>query len=83
MSRGGPIMPVPGDAPKVGEMYRHYKGDDYKVLDLALNSNDDEWMVVYEPIYDEPVAHLFTRPLSEWHEMVEWEGKMVPRFSKI
>ncbi len=76
-------MPVPENAPKEGEIYRHYKGDDYKVLDLALHSNDDEWMVVYEPIYDEPVAHLFTRPLSEWREMVEWEGEVVPRFVKV
>lgn len=67
----------------VGEVYAHYKkGDLYKVTALALHSNDEEWMVVYEPLYKEPAAALFTRPLREWGERVEWEGAQVLRFAK-
>ena len=73
---------IPADAPKAGEIYRHYKGDSYKVLDVALHS-DDTWNVVYEPIYDNAVAKFFTRPLREWSEMVEWQGKKVERFVKV
>lgn len=76
-------MPLPTDAPKVGETYRHYKSDLYRVTALALHSNDDEWMVVYEPLYANPDVPLFTRPLREWREKVEWEGKTVERFTLI
>lgn len=79
----GNVVPLPADAPKVGEVYQHYKGDQYRVKLLALHSNDDEWMVVYEPLYENPDAPLFTRPLHEWRESVEWEGVMVERFMKV
>lgn len=88
MSRGTTV-PLPADAPHKGEVYQHYKGDLYKVHELALHSNDDEWMVVYEPMYENPVAKLFTRPLREWREVVDlpaqagWEGKKVERFTLI
>lgn len=76
-------MPLPADAPKVGETYQHYKGDSYQVKLLALHSNDQEWMVVYEPLYENPDAPFFTRPLREWSEEVEWEGKIVTRFTLL
>lgn len=79
----GNVVPLPADAPKVGEVYQHYKGDQYRVKLLALHSNDDEWMVVYEPLYENPDAPLFTRPLREWRESVNWEGKQMERFTKI
>ena len=66
-----------------GKEYVHYKGDHYKVVDLALHSNDDEWMVVYDPLYECPDAHLFTRPLREWREEVEWNGERMKRFTLL
>ena len=82
MSKGN-IVPLPENAPKKGEVYKHYKGDLYKVHELALHSNDEEWMVVYEPMYNNPDAPLFTRPLREWRQVVEWSGKQTERFHKI
>jgi hypothetical protein len=82
MNKEDPIPLLLNDAPKSGEVYRHYKGDNYRVVSLALHSNDDEWMVVYAPLYEGAVATLFTRPLREWTEVVEWEGQKVKRFSK-
>jgi hypothetical protein len=79
----GHVVPLPTDAPKEGEEYRHYKGDSYRVKLLALHSNDDEWMVVYEPLYPNPDAPFFTRPIREWVETLEWEGRTVGRFEKI
>ena len=76
------VPQIPDDAPKVGEVYKHYKGDLYRVVSLALHSNDEEWMVVYEAMYENPAAPLFTRPLCEWGEMVEWQGEQCPRFQK-
>ncbi len=83
MSKGDPLPPLPEWAPKKGEVYRHYKGDKYRVTGLALHSNDDIWMVLYEPMYEHADIQFFTRPLKEWREVVEWEGKKVERFVKI
>ncbi len=76
------VPTIPADAPKTGEIFRHYKGDNYKVLDVALHS-DDTWNVVYAPVYEGAVAKLFTRPLCEWREVVEWQGQKVERFVKV
>jgi hypothetical protein len=84
MSKGKPIPQKPADAPQKGEVYRHYKhGDKYRVTGLALNSADDTWMVLYEPMYENAATEFFTRPLTEWNEVVEWEVKKVERFVKI
>ncbi len=79
----GNIVPLPTRAPTVGAQYRHYKGDIYRVTQIALHSNDHEWMVVYEPCYDNPIAPCFTRPLCEWFEEVVWEGERVERFTLV
>ncbi len=77
------MPPLPPGSPKLGDVYMHYKGDSYRVVSIALHSNDDEWMVVYEPVYDSPDARYFTRPLREWSEVVEWGGEKKVRFEKI
>jgi hypothetical protein len=82
MAKGDPVPPLPTDAPQAGEVYRHYKGDRYRVVLLAEHSNDNEWMVVYEATYEHPDAPYFTRPLREWREEVAWEGQAHQRFTK-
>jgi hypothetical protein len=76
---------LPEKYPKEGELYRHYKGDHYRVKALALHSNDGIWMVVYEPMYDNPVASFFTRPLAEWYDLCAQEDvkEKVQRFIRI
>lgn len=77
----GNFVPLPDIVPREGAIFRHYKGDQYQVVALALHSNDEEWMVVYKPLYEHPDASLFTRPLREWYEEVVWKGKRVARFT--
>lgn len=77
-----PVPDIPADAPRAGEQYRHYKGDLYKIAGIALDSHE-QWVVVYEPLYENPAAPMFTRPAAEWHQQVEWEGQTVARFLKI
>lgn len=79
----GVVPPLPERFPKKDEVYMHYKGDTYKVHSLALHSNDDIWMVIYEPMYSDADAELFTRPLSEWDEDVGWQGGVVKRFTLL
>ncbi len=81
----GNKVDLPTKYPKEGEVYRHFKGDYYKVKALALHSDEEIWMVVYEPMYDNPDAPYFTRPLEEWYELCEWEDvkEKVQRFTLI
>lgn len=76
---------LPKKHPKEGEVYRHFKGDYYRVKCLALHSNSEEWMVVYEPMYDNPDAAFFTRPLDQWYDLCDWEDieEKVRRFTLI
>ena len=63
---------------KLGK-YRHFKGNEYEVLDIATHSETLEPMVVYRPLYGE--KKLWVRPASMWEEMVEMDGKFIPRFT--
>ncbi len=82
MAKGDTVPPLPQNAPKQGELFRHFKGDLYRVVLLALHSNGREWMVIYEPAYEHPAAPFFARPLSEWNEAVDRDGLSVARFSR-
>ena len=64
-----------------GGIYRHYKGNRYMVLDIAKHSETLEDMVVYKALYGE--GGVWVRPYSMWNELVEKEGKSVPRFEYI
>ncbi len=66
--------------PKPGR-YRHYKGPEYIVIGCARHSETEEWLVVYRPDYGD--RGLWVRPLSMFMEMVEVNGKSVPRFSEV
>ncbi|MDF1880233.1 DUF1653 domain-containing protein [Sulfurimonas sp. MAG313] len=61
--------------------YKHYKGPEYEVLDIAKHSETEEELVVYRTLYDD--FSLWVRPLSMFNEKVEFEGKIVQRFSYI
>jgi len=61
--------------------YRHYKGNEYEVLDTARHSEMEEWMVVYRTCYGD--RSLWVRPYGMFVETVEVDGKMVERFSYI
>jgi hypothetical protein len=59
--------------------YRHFKGGEYQVIDIALHSETGEEMVLYRPLYGE--SKLWVRPLYMFIEQVEKEGVKIPRFS--
>ena len=61
--------------------YRHFKGGEYQVVDIAYHSETCEEMVVYRALYGE--CKLWVRPASMWNETGEKDGKKVPRFIKI
>lgn len=61
-------------------IYRHYKGNLYKVLGVAKHSETLEDLVVYEPLYS---SGLWVRPLTMFTEKVKSEGLEIPRFELI
>ena len=58
--------------------YRHYKGQEYSVLDVARHSETEEELVVYRQEYGD--RSLWVRPKQMFLESVEVEGGQVPRF---
>ena len=66
---------------KPNEIYRHYKGNVYRVLHLARHTETMEEMVVYTPASGE--GEVWARPLSMWHETVVVNGEEKPRFALL
>ena len=63
--------------------YRHTKtGNLYEVIGVALETESEEPLVVYRPLYENEYE-LFARPQVMFTEMVEIDGVSVPRFEKI
>lgn len=53
----------------IGQVYRHFKGNLYKVLHIAINSETEEKMVVYQAMYDEEL--IYVRPYDMFVSKVD------------
>ena len=60
-------------------IYRHFKGNRYRVLFTARHSETEEDLVVYQALYGE--GGYWVRPAAMWNEEVERDGKKVRRFT--
>ena len=58
--------------------YQHYKGKEYTVIGIARHSETEEELVVYRQEYGD--RSLWVRPRMMFEELVEIEGRSVPRF---
>jgi hypothetical protein len=74
-----PLPPLPAE-PRPGR-YRHYKGNEYRVLGLARHSETREVLVVYQTLYGE--FGLWVRPHAMFVETVTVAGVHVPRFAFV
>ncbi|MDP3800305.1 MAG: DUF1653 domain-containing protein [bacterium] len=63
---------------RLGE-YEHYKGNRYKVINIARHSETLEELVVYQALYGE--RGIWVRPLGMFLEKVKVDGKKIPRFT--
>lgn len=59
-------------------IWRHFKGQEYRVLAIARHSETCEPMVVYQALYGD--GDVWVRPAAMWNETVEQNGKTLPRF---
>lgn len=62
-------------------IYEHYKGQKYRVYEVATHSETQEKVVVYRCLYGK--HDMWVRPLSMFVEAVEIDGVSVPRFVLI
>ncbi len=62
-------------------VYRHFKGNEYRLLCIARHSETLEPMVVYQALYGD--RGVWVRPLSMWDETVERDGTVFKRFTYI
>ena len=60
-------------------IYRHFKGNRYRLLYVAKHSETLEPMVVYQALYGD--RGVWVRPLSMWDETVERDGAVYKRFT--
>ena len=59
-------------------LYRHFKGNHYKVLSIGRHSETEEPMVVYQALYGG--YGIWIRPAAMWNETVERDGNRYQRF---
>ena len=62
-------------------LYRHFKGNLYRLLYVAKHSETLEPMVVYQALYGD--MGIWVRPASMWNERVERDGYCGPRFYPV
>lgn len=62
-------------------IYRHFKGNLYRVLYTARHSETLEEYVVYQALYAQ--REVWVRPAPMWNETVERGGKAMSRFEFI
>ena len=61
--------------------YRHFKGKEYELLEIATHSETLGQMVVYRALYGD--RGIWVRPAGMWSETVEKDGYIGPRFQYI
>lgn len=62
-------------------IYKHYKGQKYRVYEVATHSETQEQVVVYRCLYGK--HDMWVRPLSMFVEMVEVNGVSMSRFALV
>ena len=62
-------------------IYKHFKGNNYKVIGVAKHSETKEEFVIYQALYGKKV--LWIRLVKMFLEKVTVNDKKVPRFKPI
>lgn len=60
---------------KIGKVYRHFKGNYYFIVDIALNSETQERMVIYKAIYNRNDSQIWIRREAMFLEEIDASRK--------
>jgi hypothetical protein len=72
------LIPLPATPPG---RYRHYKGQEYEVIDVVRHSETLEPLVLYRPLYGD--RGLWVRPHAMFFGSVVVDGVFQLRFAPI
>lgn len=64
-------------------IYRHFKGKNYRLIDIVRHSETLEELVLYEALYENELGRLWVRPLNLFVGYTEQAGKLIKRFEYI
>ncbi len=73
-------MKVISNSFKLG-IYKHYKGNLYRVLGVGRHTESGEEVVVYQSLYGD--YGLWVRPRAMFEGTIEIDGKAIPRFMYV
>ena len=59
-------------------VYRHFKGNQYQLIEIATHSETGEKFVVYRALYGE--RGMWIRPVEMFDETIIRDGKTIKRF---
>lgn len=62
--------------------YQHYKGDFYEVIGVGQDTETEEKVVIYRPLYESDVSY-WVRPYAMFIEQVMVNDTPVSRFTKV
>lgn len=68
------------DCAEVNKVYKHYKGNLYKIISFAKHSETLEDLVVYQEL---GTSNIWARPSSMWNEYITTGGEKVQRFTPV
>ena len=65
--------------------YRHYRGGLYEVVGVGRIEATLEEVVIYKSLYDSdfPKDSIWVRPIKEFFEVIEKDGKTLSRFTPL
>ena len=63
----------------MADVWQHYKGGVYNVISLAIHTETEERLVVYE----DSKGQVWVRPVDMFLEKIEVDGVEVQRFKKV
>ncbi|MCR5260471.1 MAG: DUF1653 domain-containing protein [Candidatus Gastranaerophilales bacterium] len=58
---------------EIGKIYRHYKGNLYKIICFAKHSETCEDMIIYQ---SQKTGECWARPYQMWNETVDDKGTL-------
>lgn len=62
-------------------LYRHFKGGNYELLEVARDSETEQLLVIYRALGDDP--RIWVRPLEMFVEPVDAGDRRIRRFEPV